>query len=790
MAPFTERQLEIINQHPLKSVLDAFRTTFKSTHPRMSSRNVEPFEKILVNIFMTHPAALLLPGHGQSNGTLVVDIGPLYGQLATGAADIKHTARLVQNVVADKDDATIWATVYKLIGDTKPPYSPISSHQPANPRTPPRSAPAPSFQETPTNFHSGSSVGTSEQRKDIDPLLHGEVRRSLIIDHPGIFDAFYGRVSHLEDVAKAVFDACKSSDPPRFVEGTGWTDWPSTCSENEVLSFLENLIDHFLLVAKNGGFQPAKRRPFVARPNQALRGTKANRKLDVGIMSDTASDSEPVWWSKILIAGELKSNPNRSVSLETSYDIARYAREVLSSQDTRRFALGFTLCGSLMRLWEFDRLGCVGSTFFDIQNEGHRFVSVVLGWLWMNDEELGFDPTISEDDDGTKYLEIRRSGRSERIRLERTMTRQRVIAGRATTCWEGWIEGDSDDNSDDGSDGSPQRVVVKDSWQYEDRPEEGPLLEDATAAGVDNIARHYHHETVHVGGIPDDVIGNVRKELGPGGRRESKSHDSPVTAILTSSSSQQQSRASSRASNKSLKRSSDQVTMPPPSKRPRSNRPPNRVHRRVVMRDVGKNLYHASSLRAMLTGLLGGLKGHESLVAKAGILHRDISIGNVMLNDAEDDGFLIDVDLAIKMDREEASGAPSKTGTKVFMAIGALKGDPHLDLHDKESFFWLLLWISTHWMGPGKPLTSSTICDKWDTMSTEDLAKNKIGAINEEDSLATELETHLTEFCMPLKPCIQELRTVVFPGGSRRRTNDPALYGQMVSVLEKAKESV
>jgi hypothetical protein len=37
----------------------------------------------------------------------------------------------------------------------------------------------------------------------------------------------------------------------------------------------------------------------------------------------------------------------------------------------------------------------------------------------------------------------------------------------------------------------------------------------------------------------------------------------------------------------------------------------NRVHRRLVMRDVGKSIYHASSPRAILTGLLGGIKGDE-----------------------------------------------------------------------------------------------------------------------------------------------------------------------------------
>lgn len=58
-----------------------------------------------------------------------------------------------------------------------------------------------------------------------------------------------------------------------------------------------------------------------------------------------------------------------------------------------------------------------------------------------------------------------------------------------------------------------------------------------------------------------------------------------------------------------------------------------------------------------------------------------------MLNEAEDHGFLIDLDLAVKADREKASGAPSKTGTKVFMTIGVLYGEDHNFTHDLESFF-------------------------------------------------------------------------------------------------------
>ncbi len=73
-----------------------------------------------------------------------------------------------------------------------------------------------------------------------------------------------------------------------------------------------------------------------------------------------------------------------------------------------------------------------------------------------------------------------------------------------------------------------------------------------------------------------------------------------------------------------------------------------------------------------------------------------------MLTEQEDKGFLIDFDLAIKTADIGASGAPSKTGTKVFMAIRALLGEDHTFMDDLEAIFWTLFWICIHWNGPGK----------------------------------------------------------------------------------------
>jgi len=82
------------------------------------------------------------------------------------------------------------------------------------------------------------------------------------------------------------------------------------------------------------------------------------------------------------------------------------------------------------------------------------------------------------------------------------MKRVPCIAGRATTCWKAYPKED------------PQTpLVIQDSWQYPELEEEGELLGEATEPGIINVARYYHHETVQVGGIDDDIRSNVRKNL-------------------------------------------------------------------------------------------------------------------------------------------------------------------------------------------------------------------------------------------------------------------------------------
>jgi hypothetical protein len=141
-----------------------------------------------------------------------------------------------------------------------------------------------------------------------------------------------------------------------------------------------------------------------------------------------------------------------------------------------------------MRVWEFDWLGGIASEQFDINKEDDalQFVTTILGFLWINEDGLGFDPTIITSG-GERYIEINRGGRIERLVIDKVMKRAPCIAGRATTCWKAHRKED------------PQTpLVIKDSWQYTERDEEGILVQEATEKGMINVARYYHHETVRV----------------------------------------------------------------------------------------------------------------------------------------------------------------------------------------------------------------------------------------------------------------------------------------------------
>ncbi|EXM12386.1 hypothetical protein RAB80_014575 [Fusarium oxysporum f. sp. vasinfectum] len=332
-------------------------------------------------------------------------------------------------------------------------------------------------------------------------------------------------------------------------------------------------------------------------------------------------------------------------------------------------------------------------------------------------------------------------------------------------------------------------LVIKDSWQYPERDEEGELLREATDKGVVNVARYYHHETVQIDGADDDIRNNVRRGLDIT-QAANYRPERPIRWNNVVSGTPREGRCSTSASRK---RSSSQAGAPlPSSKRSCSvsstrvtSSLPNRVHRRVILRDYGMPIYKASSRPALLAAFERCIEGHESL-HKAGFLHRDISVNNLMINEDDDNpswsSFLIDLDLAIKESREAASGAKGKTGTRAFMAIGALLGEQHSFMHDLESFFWVLFWICIHYDGPDKSRTVSQF-DKWNYADMEELAKLKLGTVTKESIFVATMTNNFTAYYNPLIPLLNGLRKIVFPWDKPWEREDDKLYTRLKKIL-------
>lgn len=183
--------------------------------------------------------------------------------------------------------------------------------------------------------------------------------------------------------------------------------------------------------------------------------------------------------------------------------------------------------------------------------------------------------------------------------------------------------------------------------------------------------------------------------------------------------------------------------------------------------------------------------GYESLHTKAGILQGDVSTGNLMMNEDKDNpsqrAFLIDLDLAIRLQRDEPSGARGKTGTRAFMPIGLLLGEKQSFMHGLETFFWYIFWVCIHHNGPEESRVVPMF-DKWNYVDMEELAKLKLGTVAQETIFLRTVTENFTPYYKPLIPWVNRLRKVVFPKDKPWEKEDRSVYSRFRAILKKAKE--
>ncbi|KIP08662.1 hypothetical protein PHLGIDRAFT_126863 [Phlebiopsis gigantea 11061_1 CR5-6] len=171
--------------------------------------------------------------------------------------------------------------------------------------------------------------------------------------------------------------------------------------------------------------------------------------------------------------------------------------------------------------------------------------------------------------------------------------------------------------------------------------------------------------------------------------------------------------------------------------------PVQRSHCRLVTREVGRSLGTYDNSAELLAVVYNALRAHRSAWELAEILHRDISVGNIMINVESSDkpeGFLNDWDLCKYAEdlRKPTTQPAGRSGTWPFMSALLLQypKKPVELADDLESFVYVIVYMALRFH----------IHDMTDPGLHKDLNFDELAAINGgNENLATRVHGLFTE---------------------------------------------
>lgn len=442
--------------------------------------------------------------------------------------------------------------------------------------------------------------------------------------------------------------------------------------------------------------------------------------------------------------------------------LCRYAHQVFATQPTRLFLHGFYIRGSLIELWVFAWSGLYCSDLFDVRKDFIQFLSAILSYQRMTDQDLGKIDIIKTDRGGNYIIldsVMTPSLKKLYIENQPIASRERLV-GTGTTCDRARTPGSNQ-----------WTHVLKFKWRWARERPEDELLKLAKEKCVwGAVSVDYYKEI--------ESTANLRRGLRWGTHRRFARMHFPQR-------------------NGNVEGQGHEVTCNADGlvehTEETDNFFQNRILACIVTSPVGRPLHTFQSLLELIQVFRDAIKCHRSLLHDAKILHQDVSPGNMIILDDQDEGkprgILIDLDSAIEL-TEGVEPEPDITGTRPFMAIGVLRSEYHTYRHDLESFLYVLLWtiITNHTDNPPE----ESKLRQWSSGDWDELALRK-SLDMDQDGFQTILGEFPPEF-HSLKPIAESLRQILLPlrdGVIWTGTDDSPggidkLYEEMVHVFEEA----
>ncbi|PPQ70566.1 hypothetical protein CVT25_012036 [Psilocybe cyanescens] len=347
---------------------------------------------------------------------------------------------------------------------------------------------------------------------------------------------------------------------------------------------------------------------------------------------------------------------------------ADYAQLFMSARPFMLFCTGVLIFGTKFCVGIFDRDGVTFSPIFDMFDDIKTLICVVRSLTCqLSIQELGFDPTVRVLDD-QETMELTGQRDTYPSAVVRCAHRDWCtigfpnwislsILGRGTNVWhvrEYVLDNDQHPCL------QGDLMIMKTAWRSSARTPESDIYRSIDNPYPAGLAKFECGSDVEFPSsrFPVTVL-NLRGKA----KLPNDSSTSPVTPVL----------------------------------------------HRLVLRTVGRPMWEYKSEMDLLTGFRDAVQAHMELYDK-GILHRDISPGNVLLTEIPNGGFITDVEFAhiqkstmqnfestVTINRGTGVSANGiAQGTAQFMARAILEANDanlpivHEAAHDVESFIWVL----------------------------------------------------------------------------------------------------
>ncbi|EAU93367.2 other/FunK1 protein kinase [Coprinopsis cinerea okayama7 len=351
-------------------------------------------------------------------------------------------------------------------------------------------------------------------------------------------------------------------------------------------------------------------------------------------------------WLRTLLVAEVK--PNRDDDWDSVIQLSTYLRQILREQHDRRFVSGIVIFHRSLSLWYCDRSGLLGADqTVDIDKDPKTFVRIMASFATMNPERLGFDPAMKmlvpnrppTYSYRLPFHEVPKHRHSLRWEIvinkniyhtvePLSVARSEIMCGRATLVWRAFRLSDytNEPNTKD-----LKLYIIKQSW----RPNVGGAAELELYSRLGDFGGRRKDPVCH----GEDVEGsNTQKDFRRG------IHTEPAKDIVGKGSKggAQQRTLSEPRDEHNLVHNTFSAKNPPKIAQEFMER----VQCRLVIPVNGTAIKMFTSLKELVEALLDAVKEYEWAYYQKGICHRDISIGNIVMEILERKGSLIDFDHA------------------------------------------------------------------------------------------------------------------------------------------------